>query len=91
VSTFSIITIEIGAISAIISGALNLALIINPTRTAYFHSGVSEKRLAITTYGKVRYPLKSATPFSCRRDSHPNLLKIRLLTPESLWPTDRGS
>jgi hypothetical protein len=45
-------------------------------------SGVSEKRLAITTYGKVRYQLK--TPYSSCRDIYPNLLKLRLLTLESL-------
>jgi hypothetical protein len=45
-------------------------------------SGVSEKRLAITTYGKVRYQLK--TSYSSCRDRHPNLLKLRLLAPELL-------
>jgi len=45
-------------------------------------SGVSEKRLAITTYGKVPYQLKSALHQLQRH--HPNLLKLRLLAPESL-------
>ncbi|WP_366939287.1 hypothetical protein [uncultured Paraglaciecola sp.] len=43
---------------------------------------VSEKRLAITTYGKVRYELK--TSYSSCRDRHPNLLKLKLLALESL-------
>jgi hypothetical protein len=38
--------------------------------------------LTITTYGKVRYPLKAH--YSSCRDRHPNLLKLRLIAPESL-------
>ncbi|PLT25080.1 hypothetical protein CXF89_12355 [Pseudoalteromonas sp. MelDa3] len=45
-------------------------------------SGISEKRLAITTYGKVLYQLKSALHQLQRH--HPNLLKLRLIAPESL-------
>jgi hypothetical protein len=45
-------------------------------------SGVSEKRLAITTYGKVPYQLKSALHQLQRH--HPNLLKLRLLAPVAI-------
>ncbi|WP_293757362.1 transposase [uncultured Paraglaciecola sp.] len=45
-------------------------------------SEVSEERLAITTYGKIRYPLKIS--YSSCRDRHPNLLKLRFLAPKSI-------
>ena len=47
-------------------------------------SGVSEKRLAMTTYDKVRYQLKSVLHQLQRH--HPNLLILRLLAPEPAWP-----